>query len=99
MIRFPEHPGTLHVLDVFTKMATVVPLAEIPASRRFVYLKDGVATHDPAAATERVPIVEVHLISVDANGKLVPTGQAATIRIKEFGPDHRPLRSTTLRRE
>jgi hypothetical protein len=99
MTRFPEHPGTLHVLDVFSQMSTVVPLAEVPESRQFVYLKEGVETHDPAAATERVPVVEVHLISVDGSGKLVPAGQAATIRIKEFGPDHRPLRSTILRRE
>jgi hypothetical protein len=96
MSRFPEHPGTLRVLDLFRNTTTVSPVAEVPESKRFVYLKDGVVTHDPAAATERVPIVEVHLISVDANGKLVPTEQAATIRIKEFGPDHRPLRSTTL---
>jgi hypothetical protein len=99
MTRFPEHPGTLRVLDFFHKTSTVSPVAEVPESKRFVYLKDGVETHDPAAATERVPIVEVHLISLDASGKLVPTDEAATIRIKEFGPDQRPLRSTTMRRE
>jgi hypothetical protein len=99
MPRFPEHPGTLRVLDVFHNTTTVSPVAEVPESRRFVYLKDGVQTHDPAWATERVPIVEVHLISLDENGNLVPAEQAVKIRFKEFGPDHRPLRSTTVRRE
>jgi hypothetical protein len=99
MTRFPEHPGTLSVLDLFRNTTTVSPVAEVPESQRFVYLKDGVETHDPAAATERVPIVEVHLISLNADGKLVPTEEAVEIRIKQFGPDHRPLRSTTMRRE
>jgi hypothetical protein len=97
MIQFPEHPGTLRVLNFFHNSSTVTPVDEFPESKRFVYLKDGVETDDQAEATERVPIVEMHLISLDATGKLVPSDQAATIRIKEFGPDHRPLRSTTLR--
>jgi hypothetical protein len=99
MTRFPDHPGTVLVEDLFRKTSQVTPVAEIPESRRFLYLKNGVATHDPAEATERVPIVEVHVLSVDANGNLAPAEQAHTVRIKEFGPGRRPLRSMTLHRE
>jgi len=99
MTRFADHPGTVRVEDVFRKTTEVTSVAEVPESRRFVYLKNGVETHNPAEATERVPIVEVHVLSVDEKGNLVPTEQAHTVRIKEFGPDHRPLRSTTMLRE
>jgi hypothetical protein len=81
MTRFPDHPGTVLVEDLFRKTSKVTPVAEMPESRRFVYLKDGAATHDPAEATERVPVVEVHVISVDEMGNLVPAEQAHTVRI------------------
>jgi hypothetical protein len=99
MSRFPDHPGTVRVLDVSGQTSKDTPVAEMPESQRFVYLKDGVTTYDPDEATERVPVVEVHLIGMDEQGNPVPAEQARTIRKKEFGPGHRPLRSTTLRRE
>src|SRR5262245_7284068 len=65
MRQFPVHPGMVLVEDIFQRTSKLTPVAEIPESRRFVYLKDGVATNDPSEATERVPIVEVHVISVN----------------------------------
>ena len=48
-----------------------VPIDEVPEAQRFVYLKDGLETGNPAEATERVPIVEVRMISVDVRGNLI----------------------------
>jgi hypothetical protein len=96
---FPDHPGKFKMVDFFHETSKMVLIDDVPENRRFVYLKNGVETHDPDEATERVPIVEVHLLSSDEMGNLVSPEVAERVRIKEFGPEMRPLRSTTLRRD
>lgn len=99
MGRFPEHPGTIVMVDRFYGTAREVPASEVPEPERFVYLQDGVETDDPAAATERLPIVRVETIPTDGAGHLVPPESAATIRRMEFGPGRRALRSSLLVRD
>jgi hypothetical protein len=96
---FPEHPGQIKIVDLFRGTSKMTPIADVPESRRFVYLKNGIETHDPSEATERVPIVEVRMLSLDERGNLVAPEIAYKVRIDEFGPDNRPLRSTIMRRE
>ncbi len=93
---FAPHPGTIRMVEVQTETSRDVPIADVPEAQRFVYLKDGIETSNPAEATERVPIVEVRMISVDARGNLVPKEQATKLVIHEFGPEGRALRHTTM---
>jgi hypothetical protein len=99
MTPFPDHPGTIRVVDAFRRTSQDSFVAGFPASAWFVYLKDGVETSDPDQATERVPVVEVHVSGVDPKGDLVPAERAPTVRVEEFGPGRRPLRTTTVRRQ
>jgi len=95
--QFAPHPGSIRMVEVQAETSRDVPIDEVPEDRRFVYLtKEGVETADPTEATERVPIVEVRMISIDASGNLVPKGSAAKLVIYEIGPDDRPLRHTTM---
>ncbi len=84
------------MVEVFAGTAREVRLEDVPESQRFVYLKDGVETSDPAEATERIPIVEVRMISIDERGHLVSKDDAAKLIIEERGPEGRPLRHTTM---
>lgn len=96
-ISFAPHPGSIRMVEVQTDTSRDVPVDEVPEERQFVYLtKDGVETSDPEEATERVPVVEVRMISVDARGNLVPKESATKLVIYEIGPDDRPLRHTTM---
>ena len=90
------HPGQIRMVDMFTKEAKEVPASDAPERQRFVYLKDGVEVSNAGQATERVPIVEVEMYPLDANGNLIAKEHAATIRIREYGPSHRLLRTTTM---
>ena len=96
---FPDHPGEIKMVDFFHQTSKTVLIEDVPENRRFVYLKNGVETHDPDESTERVPILEVHMLSLDKTGNLVSPDIANMVRIGEFGPDMRPLRSTSMRRE
>jgi hypothetical protein len=96
---FPDHPGKIKMVDSFHRTSKMVSIEDVPENQRFVYLKGDVETHDPSEATERVPILEVHMLSSDDRGNLVSPETAKIVRIKEFGPDMRPLRSTIMRRE
>lgn len=93
---FPSHPGKIKVVDLSTNISRDVPFEEVPERGRFVYLKSGLETADPLDATERVPIVEVEMLPLDRNGNIVSKDKATTIRIKEFGPNKRPLRNSTM---
>lgn len=93
---FPPHPGKIKMVDLSSGKSWEVPVADVPERQRFVYLRDDVETSDPDEATERVPIVEIQMLPLDANGNVVPKDKAVTIRIKEIGPDQRPLRSTSM---
>ena len=99
MIPFPDHPGEIKMADFFQRTSKMVLIEDVPENRRFVYLKNGIETLDPNEATERVPILEVHMLSLDERGNLVSPEIAKLVRIGEFGPDMRPLRSTIMRRE
>lgn len=94
--QFAPHPGSIRMVEVQADTSRDVPIDEVPEDRRFVYLKDGVETYNPDEATERVPIVEVRMVSVDQRGNLVPKDQAARLVVYEIGPDNRPLRHTTM---
>jgi len=93
---FPPHPGTIRMTDEFAGTVREVPAAEVPEPNRFVYLKNGVETADAKNADERIPIVEVRMMPLDANGNLVSRDKAAKIVIQEYGPGQRPLRRSTM---
>jgi hypothetical protein len=96
-MKFPPHPGKIKMVDLSTGTAKEVPFEEVSERSRFVYLdKTGAETSDPEKAVDRVPIVLVEMMPTDGKGNLVPRNEAQLIRIYEFGPDRRPLRSTTL---
>ena len=100
MITTPAHPGTITMRDMFKQTEQIVPYESVPKNQQFVYLtKDGIETFNLNEAVERIPIVEVEMLSLDAKGNLVPSETAKTLRIKSFGPDRRPLRSTVMRKE
>lgn len=93
----PEaHPGTMKMIDMFTKSVKEVAIEDVPESRRFVYLKDGVEVSSADEADEIIPIVETRMYPFAADGELVAKEDAHTIRMQELGPDDRPLRSTTM---
>ena len=97
MAELSAHPGTIQMIDVHDQSSRLVPAATVPTRQQFVMLdKDGVETQDPKLATARVPIVLVRVLHLDAQGALVPPARAVQMRIMEYGPDGRLLRSTTM---
>ena len=98
MIQFPDHPGMVTMVERFDGSSREVPAAELPEDERFFHFKGEVSADDPAEATERVPVVLVETTSLDGAGNLVPFDAAKTVIIRKFGPDRRPLRTTTLYR-
>jgi hypothetical protein len=96
MAKFPEHPGIVRMVDRFHQTTKEIPVAQVPAANRFVYYKGKVRTENATEATERIPIVVVEMMPLDAKGNLVPPESAATIQVSEFGPNRRPLRTTTM---
>ena len=96
MSAFPEHPGTIKMVDIGRKTERIKVAADVPERQRFVYLRDGNEV-GKADATERVPIVRVEMMGVDAAGNLVEDPKdAATVQIVEFGEGRRPLRQTLM---
>lgn len=91
-----KHPGTIKMTNVFENTTKEKSIKDIPETKWFAYLKDGTETLDKEQATEIVPIVEVRMLSLDEKGNLVSTKEASTVKIKEYGPDERFLRSTTM---
>ena len=90
------HPGEIRMIDMFTKVVTVVPIDSVPQGQRFVYLKEGVETSSSDIATQAVPIVEVRMLPIDAAGQLVARDKAVRIRILELGPEGQILRTTLM---
>jgi hypothetical protein len=97
MKQFAPHPGTIRMIDESDGSVRIVKAEEAPERRRFVYLdKDGGEIDSAEKAVERIPIIEVRMTPTDGKGNLVPKERAHQIRIKEFGPEGRLLRSTTM---
>jgi hypothetical protein len=97
---FPPHPGIIRMVDMYDKSVRELRASEAPERVRFVYIdKDGREVDANQNPVERIPVVEVQMIPLDRNGNIVPKETATTIRRKEFGPDHRPLRSSTLSKQ
>jgi hypothetical protein len=97
MKQFAPHPGTIRMIDESDGSVRTVKADDVPERRRFVYLnKDGVEVDSAEEAVERIPIVEVRMTPTDGKGNLVAKDHAQLIRIKEFGPGNRLLRSTTM---
>ena len=92
----PKHPGTILFINDGDGSRRSRPVHDVPENKRFVYLAKGVETHAPDKADEAIPIVEVRLTPVDGTGKVVPASLAKKIRVNEFGPAQRLLRSTTM---
>ena len=63
------------------------------------YFKNSLEVRDREAADEVVPIVEVEMISMNANGQFVPPQEAVRVDIYEFGPERRLLRTTHMVRQ
>ena len=96
-MNFPPHPGKIKMVDLSTGSEKDVPYEQAPDHSRFVYLdKNGAETFDLKQAVERIPIVLVEMMPVDDHGNLTQRDKAKMLRIEEFGPERRPLRSTTL---
>jgi hypothetical protein len=97
MKQFPPHPGTIRTIDEYDGSERISKAEETPERHRFVYL-DGKGREVDSAedAAERIPIVEVRMTPTDGKGNLVPKDRAQLIRIVEFGPEGRRLRSTTM---
>lgn len=97
MMQFAPHPGTIRMVEESDGSVRIVRAEDVPERRRFVYLdKNGREVDSAEEAVERIPIVEVRMTSTDGRGNLVPKDRAQLIRIKEFGPEGRLLRSTTM---
>lgn len=97
MKQFTPHPGTIRMIDEFDGSVRIVKAEDVPERRRFVYLDDHGREVDSAEeAVERIPIVEVRMTPTDGKGNLVPKDRAQLIRIAEFGPEGRRLRTTTM---
>lgn len=97
MTKFAPHPGTIRMIDESDGSVRIVQADETPERHKFVYLdKDGREVSSSGEAVERVPIVEVQMTASDGKGNPVPKDRAQIIRIKEFGPDRRLLRTTTM---
>ncbi len=97
MKQFAPHPGTIRMIDEFDGSVRIVKAEDVPERRRFVYLDDHGREVDTAEeAVERIPIVEVRMTPTDGKGNLVPKDRAQLIRIAEFGPEGRRLRTTTM---
>lgn len=88
------------MIDMYDKSVRELPASEAPERVRFVYLdKDGREVNANQNPVDRIPVVEVHMIPLDEKGNIVPKERATVIRRKEFGPDHQPLRSSTLTKQ
>ncbi len=97
MAQFPPHPGTIAMIDDSDGSVRIEKADETPERHRFVYLdKAGIEVDSADKAVERIPIVEVRMTPTDGDGHIVSKANARLIQIKEFGPKHRLLRSTTM---
>ncbi|MFO0588091.1 MAG: hypothetical protein U0441_11150 [Polyangiaceae bacterium] len=92
----PVHPGTIRMVEVPSGPVRVIPADEVPETSRFVWFRDGEETLDADEATERVPVLEVHIHTVDAAGSPSPRASAAKIVVEEFGPGGRFLRRSEM---
>lgn len=94
---FPAHPGKILITDMHTKLTHEADASQSSDRAKFVYLdSNGVEVDSPEEAAERVPVVEVQMIPTDGRGVSVSREEAKQIRVLEFGPSHRPLRSTAM---
>ena len=67
-----------------------------PPALNFVFLNaTGEQVSNPDLATQRVPVVELDILTVDASYRPVAPPKAAHIEMTEYGPNHRFLRHTT----
>ena len=97
MKQFTPHPGTIRMIDESDSSVRIMKAEDAPERRRFVYLDDhGKEVDSAEEAVERIPILEVRMTPTDGKGNLVPKNRAQLIRIIEFGPQGRRLRSTTM---
>jgi hypothetical protein len=91
------HPGTITFLYLWNGTKENKQASDWP-ERMAWYCTDSdkreVARSDPRA-TRCIPIVEVETFSVDENGKPVAPSEADFISIKEYGPNHTFVRSTS----
>ncbi len=97
MKQFAPHPGAIRMIDESDGSVGMVKAEDAPERRRFVFLdKDGREVESLEEAVDRIPIVEVRMTPTDGKGNLVRKDRAQVIRIKEFGPEKRLMRSTTM---
>lgn len=95
-ITFPTHPGKVVFRSAWDHGEKTVPANEIPDVNKFVYYDAaGSVTSDTAHAIKRVPILEVNMVSLDKDGKLINPKNAVSITVTEYGPNHHELRHTT----
>ena len=93
-----EHPGTIRHVSAYDGKVEHKLIEGMPERHVFVYFKNSLEVRDREAADEVVPIVEVEMISMNANGQFVPPQEAVRVDIYEFGPERRLLRTTHMMR-
>ena len=95
----PAHPGTITITNVAEKTTRTMPYDSVPPRQRFVMLDAaGAETSDPAQAKETIPIVAVRVVMLDERGELATGDAVKVMRILEYGPGERVLRSNSMTR-
>jgi hypothetical protein len=91
------HPGAITFVYLWNGTRETKQASDWP-ERMAWYCTDSdkreVARSD-SRATRCIPIVEIETLSVDENGKPVAPSEADFISIKEYGPNHTFVRSTS----
>lgn len=86
-------PTEITIKEMFDGSVRMEPAENYPTP--VYYFKKGERVDDESQADEIVPVVEVQIFSLDAQGKLVEPAQAMTMRIVEYGANELFLQSTT----
>lgn len=91
-----QSPQSVRFVEIFSGEVREVPFNDLPQNDRWAFLREGKLVNSPEEADEIVPIVEVRRLTLDAQGDLVPSESAVSVRIEEFGPGGRPVKWTLM---
>jgi hypothetical protein len=93
---FTPHPGKIIHHYKWNGKDEVVDATSVPDEVKFIYYdKSGNEATDTSVAAYRVPIVEVDIVSLNKEGKLIEPSHAVHFFMTDYGPGHRELRHTT----
>ncbi|CAN0639319.1 hypothetical protein [Burkholderia cepacia] len=92
------HPGTIALHHVWNGSTQTLRAQDVPASVAFRCADARGEPSERARAAWCVPVVEIESVSVDAAGRPVAPADAVRIESTAYGPGHRFLDHTQLRR-